>query len=217
MSQDKSQNRTVSVALSQEFFDARANDLEARLAPSRFQHSLNVSRVAAELASIYDVNIEEASLAGLLHDWDKEYDDPGIWERVSELGLEVDPELMELPRLLHGPTAAVALARQFPEIPPTVLHAIEVHPTGTFDMNPLDICVYVADAIEPNRLGDDVERIRNLVGSASLHELFIETHGHFIVQTVRAGRKVYPRTLAVWNANSHIDGHYVKRYQSLQN
>lgn len=49
-------------------------------------------------------------MAGLLHDWDKGYDDPGILARADELGMELDAELSAMPRVLHGLTAAVAWA-----------------------------------------------------------------------------------------------------------
>ena len=200
----------VSRALTQEFYEARVKDLEGRLEPPRLEHSRNVSKTAEELALIYGVNAKEAALAGLLHDWDKEYDDPGILARVSELGLGIDPELMEIPRLLHGPTGAVALSKRFSEIPGSVIHAIDVHTTGAFDMSPLDMCIYVADAIEPGRRGDKIREIRELVGALPLEDLFVAVHGRLIVQAIEHGRKVYSVSLAVWNAHSTKDGHYVK-------
>ena len=41
-------------------------------------------------------------MAGLLHDWDKEYGDDEIRERARALGVDVDPYVLDtMPRLLH--------------------------------------------------------------------------------------------------------------------
>ena len=75
--------------------------------PKRFEHARGVSKTAASLAETYGVDVRKARLAGLLHDWDKEYGDDEIRERARALGVDVDPYVLDtMPRLLHGPTAA---------------------------------------------------------------------------------------------------------------
>ena len=88
---------------------------------------------AEALARVYGADKTAARMAGLLHDWDKGYDDPGILARADELGMELDAELSAMPRVLHGLTAAVALGRAFPELPPKVLAAVERHTLGAVD------------------------------------------------------------------------------------
>ena len=68
--------------LSDAFFDARERDLKKRLKPKRFEHARGVSKTAASLAETYGVDVRKARLAGLLHDWDKEYGDDEIRERA---------------------------------------------------------------------------------------------------------------------------------------
>lgn len=75
------------------FYEARRDELEKRVGPRRFKHSLGVSETAEELARIYGADETAARVAGLLHDWDKGYDDPGILARADELGMELDAEL----------------------------------------------------------------------------------------------------------------------------
>ena len=110
-------------ALSDAFLEARERDLRERLGRRRYEHTLGVA--AARRARAYGVDERKARLAGLLHDWDKGYDDAGIRARVEELGLAVDPYVFEeMPWLLHGPTAAAALARAFPCLLRDVVQAI---------------------------------------------------------------------------------------------
>ena len=98
--------------LGEVFFKERKAELEQRVSKKRFTHVMGVVEEAEILARAYGVDVREARLAGLLHDWDKAYDDEEIRERVCELGLQVNPWILEhQPRLLHGPTAAAALGR----------------------------------------------------------------------------------------------------------
>ena len=95
---------------SEEFYKERRDELEKRVGPRRFKHSLGVSETAEALARVYGADKTAARMAGLLHDWDKGYDDPGILARADELGMELDAELSAMPRVLHGLTAAMAWA-----------------------------------------------------------------------------------------------------------
>ena len=47
--------------------------LEKNLSADRFQHTLGVAYTAAALAMRYQASVEDAELAGLLHDCAKEY------------------------------------------------------------------------------------------------------------------------------------------------
>lgn len=191
--------------LSEDFYAARERDLQKRLKPSRFTHVQGVAQTAQELAHIYGVDERKAHLAGLLHDWDKNYNDEEIRARALDLGLDVDDYVLEkLPALLHGPTAAAALGREWPEIPADVLQAISRHTTGAVDMSDLDMVLYVADAIEPSRIYGDLDELRDLVGKVELEELFFRTFQHVFLMLVGRGKCMDPQTAVIWN-------HYVAR------
>ena len=164
---------------SEEFYKERRDELEKRVGPRRFKHSLGVSETAEALACVYGADKTAARVAGLLHDWDKGYDDPGILARADELGMELDAELSAMPRVLHGLTAAVALGRAFPELPPEVLAAVERHTLGAVDMSDLDMIVYIADALEPGRKGKMVQKLREKVGELELRDLFLEVYAYW--------------------------------------
>ena len=194
-------------ALSDEFYAARERDLRKRLKPKRFRHVQGVAQAALDMARAYGVDARKAHLAGLLHDWDKCYHDDEIRRRALDLGLEVDPLVLDdIPQVLHGHTAAVALGREFPELPADVLQAIDRHTTGACDMTDLDMIVYVADAIEPSRTYGEVDKLRGLVGKVPLEELFLKTYQHCFAMLVDRGKCMDPQTVIVWN-------HYAARAQ----
>ena len=191
--------------LSDEFYDARERDLKKRLKPKRFRHVQGVADTAERLARLYGVDARTARLAGLLHDWDKAYDDEQIRRRAIEFEVQVDPYVLdEMPRLLHGPTAAAALRREWPDLPEEVLQSIERHTTGAVDMSDLDMVVYIADAIEPSRDFDGVPELREAVGKVSLEELFVRTFRHIFLMLVGRRKRLHPQTVEVWN-------HYITR------
>lgn len=194
-------------ALSDAFLEARTRDLKQRLKPRRFKHVVGVSTTAASLAKTYGVDVRRARLAGLLHDWDKEYSDDEIRARARSLGVdaEIDPYVFEaMPRLLHGPTAAAALRRAFPAVPDDVLQSIARHTAAAIGMSELDMIIYIADAIEPTRDFGGLDELRHAAGRVPLEELFMMTFNHILLTLVERRRRLHPATVEVWN-------HYVSR------
>ena len=189
-------------ALSKSFFNARKAELEKRVSAKRFNHSLGVSDTCVQLAKQYGIDAKKARLAGLLHDWDKGMDDDQARARVRELGMEdeIDPRVVEqMPATLHGITAARALAGEFPQIPADVLQAISRHTTAALDMTPLDMVLYIADAIEPNRQYGKVDELRAAIGSVTLEELYYRTYEYWVFVLFERRKPLHPDTITIWN------------------
>ena len=169
--------------LGEAFFCERKAELEQRVSKKRFTHVMGVVEEAEILARAYGVDDEE------------------IRERVRELGLQVNPWILEhQPRLLHGPTAAAALGREYPAIPAGILQAIERHTTGEIDMTPLDMVLYCADALEPNRRFGRVDELRAQIGRVTLEELYVAVLGYWTILIIEQGKTLHPRTVEIWNA-----------------
>lgn len=166
----------------------------------RFEHSLGVARSAAQLAVAYGVDEYEAVLAGLLHDWDKVLDDHELLVRAAQYGVELVGSPTRSVGLLHGLVAAHELQHVFPGTSDAVCQAVARHTIGAVDMTPLDMVVFIADAIEPGRRGDYAERLRALVGEASLEELFFQTFSQGLVYVISTGRYLYPTAIDIYNA-----------------
>ncbi|MCD8316928.1 MAG: nicotinate-nucleotide adenylyltransferase [Eggerthellaceae bacterium] len=187
---------------SEEFLSKRHAELKDRVNPKRLAHSEGVAYTARLLAQAYGVDEDKAYLAGLLHDWDKGYDDEGIKARVNELCMseEFDPWVVEeMPHVLHGATAAKALSLRFPQIPADVIQAISRHTLGATDMTDLDMVIYIADGLEPTRNDAHIEELRGLIGQISLEDLFFMIYQYWTLKVVERGRALYPGTPAVWN------------------
>lgn len=191
--------------LGEAFYAARHAELRGRVSKKRLAHIEGVAETAARLAEVYGVDVRRARLAGLLHDWDKGYDDEGMLARVRELGLDIAPELLVVPRVLHGITAAAALKREFPQIPADVVQAIDRHTIAALDMSALDMVVYIADALEPGRTFGDVDALRAQVGNVSLEDLFFLSYRHWLALMLERNCTLAPDTIAIWNE-------YAERY-----
>ena len=190
--------------LSKAFYKKRKKELEQRVGPKRFAHCLGVAEACVQLAEAYGLDVKKARLAGLLHDWDKGMDDDEARARVRELHMEddVDPWVVEhMPRVLHGYTAARALARDFPAIPDDILQAIDRHTTAAEDMTPLDMLLYIADAIEPGRTFGRIDELRAAVGTVSLEELYYQTYDYWTFLLFERKKTLHPDTMRIWNAN----------------
>lgn len=191
--------------LSDEFYKARSEELAQRVRPKRFKHSMGVSDTAVRLAKRYGFSDEfqrKARLAGILHDWDKGYDDEGIRARVGELGLEgeIDPWIVEnMPRVLHGPTASRALERQYPDIPKDIIDAIYKHTTASIEMSDLAKIIYIADAIEPSREFDAIGYLRDSIDEVSLDELYLRIYKFWTLALIEHDCVLCPGTLDIWN------------------
>lgn len=190
-------------ALTKDFYQQRKQELEHRVSPKRFKHSKGVSKACGQLAEAYGLDVRKARLAGLLHDWDKGLDDEGARARVRELGMEdeVLPFVVQnMPAVLHGNTAARALARDFPQIPGDVLQAIDRHTTADEHMSELDMALYIADAIEPSRQFGRIDELRAAVGTCSLEELYFKTYEYWVFLLFERGRPLHPDTIRIWNS-----------------
>ncbi|WP_239462232.1 bis(5'-nucleosyl)-tetraphosphatase (symmetrical) YqeK [Enorma phocaeensis] len=168
-------------------------------ARKRHIHSLGVASCAAALAQAYGVDPYLATVAGLIHDWDKVVPDEELVARALHYGIEISGSPALATPLLHGMVAAYELPELFPELPIEVFQAVARHTVGACDMTPLDMVVFIADAIEPGRRGDYADRLRSQVGEVSLRELFFSCFSQGLVYVLTTGRYLYPTATEIYN------------------
>lgn len=138
------------------------NMLEVQLDSYRFKHSVNVMKMSEDLARHYEVDVEKAKLAGILHDCGKNYEGDEAREYVRKIGYQANDIEMLQPKLLHG-VIGENLARVMYDVnDQEILGAIRWHITGKAGMNPLEKIIYVADYIEPSRDFEAVKDMRRL-------------------------------------------------------
>lgn len=125
--------------------------LKKVLDKGRYEHTKGVMYTAASLAMAYEYPIEDAMLAGLLHDCAKCIPNDEKISLCKKNGIAITAVEHESPYLLHAKLGAFLAETKYDVKNPEILHAIEVHTTGEADMSLLDKIIYIADYIEPGR------------------------------------------------------------------
>ena len=111
--------------------------VRSRLSDKRYEHTINVKKMAVKLAKHYGADEEQAALAALLHDAAKE--------------------------LSKDEMCAIILARtEWGVTDEAVLSAIACHTAGKPGMTQLDKILYLADMTSAERDWPGVEKLRKL-------------------------------------------------------
>ena len=132
-------------------FDEVKDELERRLSPKRFIHTLGVVEEAEKLARHYGADVEKARWAALLHDCAKEYSTEKKRTLCKTWGIELDDSSTSLIDLSHGAIGAQSARRDYGITDPEILQAIHYHSTGHGNMTLLDKIIALADFIDPYR------------------------------------------------------------------
>ena len=134
------------------------------LNPNRVRHVLGCRDTAVELARRWGADETDAARAGLLHDITKALDGPLQLTLCAAYGKILDDFSQKYPKTLHALTGSLVAERIFGENE-AVVSAICHHTTGKANMNLLEMIIYVADYMEPNRDFPGVEKLRELAFS----------------------------------------------------
>lgn len=125
--------------------------LKKYLDEDRLWHTLGVMHTAAALAMVYRIDIEQAQLAGLLHDCAKCIPTKKKLKLCKENHIPVTEFEKKHPFLLHAKVGACIAREKYGVRDEEVLEAIVWHTTGKADMTTLEKIIYIADYIEPAR------------------------------------------------------------------
>ena len=125
--------------------------LRQSLSSDRYAHTISVSETAVSLARIYNQSIEEALIAGLLHDIAKQWSDEELLAYCDEHSIPTDPILRNEPGLLHGHVGEFIGRIEYGILSEDVLMAVRNHTIGRSGMSVLEKVIFVADVIEPRR------------------------------------------------------------------
>lgn len=117
----------------------------------RFEHTLSVAYTAANLAACHGADIEQALIAGMLHDCAKCLSDEKLLCICKEQQIQTSREERQKPSLLHAKVGSYLAAKKYHVEDPDILNAIHNHTTGRPGMSLLEKIVFVADYMEPGR------------------------------------------------------------------
>ena len=117
----------------------------------RFEHTLGVEYTAAALAMCHGASVEDARLAGLLHDCAKCFSDENRLYACQKKNIPITEIEGRNPFLLHAKVGAFLAKEKYGVENRDVLNAILYHTTGREGMSLLEKIIFVADYIEPGR------------------------------------------------------------------
>ena len=130
---------------------------------ARMQHTLSVQKTAAELAEKFGCDKKSAEVAALIHDVAKNLSLQEMLNYCEKYDIIIDDMQKRQKSLLHGIVAEGIAFFELGIRDSEILNAVRYHTTGCRDMETLTKIVYLADAIEPLRDYDGVDKIREAV------------------------------------------------------
>lgn len=136
--------------------------LERLLKPSRYIHSIGVSKTAVKMARIFGVDEEKAYIAGLLHDCAKNLTQEENEIKCKDLDVVLDEYEKNQPWLIHAKVGAELIKSEFGIDDEEISSAIRWHTLGKENMTDLEKIIYVADMTEPNRCYPEAEYLRKI-------------------------------------------------------
>lgn len=121
-----------------------------QMTQKRYIHSLGVKDTAVRLAKLHGASMQRAAVAGMLHDCAKCLP-LGQLKAIAQRYFKGTRRDWDSNAMLHGPVGAELARVKYKVKDQDVLNAIRWHTVGRAGMSKLELCVYVADAIEPSR------------------------------------------------------------------
>jgi len=182
-----------------ELLAALERRVDLALSPPRAKHSRGVAALAAELCSRQGIDPLRGRVAGLAHDMCKEMPRKELRRLASGYPGARPGSALMADKILHGPAAAVILAREYGVEDAELLEAIALHTVGKPGMSGLSLILYCADKLEPGRGHVDpsfVERCLALPPSEMLRVVVGDT----ISWLSQKGHAIAPETRILYNS-----------------
>lgn len=170
------------------------------LPASLLNHLEGVSKGSIALAERWDVDPEEAALAGYLHDVARARAPEVLLRQAHQYGVRVDAVEAAFPVLLHGAVGAAEVAREWPELDDGFLAAISFHSTGRWEMTALEKVVFLADKLEPRGgLPDTFFEDLHEVAFKDLDKAVMRFLEWQVRHLLDRGNLVHPASIDAWN------------------
>jgi predicted HD superfamily hydrolase involved in NAD metabolism len=179
--------------------------LKEHLSRERFLHSLEVEKESAALAKRYKVDLEKASIAGLLHDCAKGFSDEELINLARKYNLPLSIYDLSSPQVLHAPVGAIFAREYFGIKDGEIIRAISVHTTGDKDMTPLDKIILIADYVEYYRNFPGVTYLRELL-KKDIDIAIIFAFNLTLGYVMRNNGVIHPKTIEAWNSIIKLKG-----------
>lgn len=160
----------------------------------RFQHTIGVEVLAAELAKKYGIDLEAATLAALTHDMAKAFSQQEQIRKAKEWDLITCPEDLAIPGVIHGRVAAYILKHEYQIEDTDILNAVSNHTLGRPGMSPLEMLIYSCDLAEPGRNFPGVDILREKLYH-DLKEGTLACVEHTLNYLQNTNKPIHPQTI----------------------
>lgn len=172
--------------------------LQEKLSDKRFEHVLRVEQMAIKLAKLNQANVQQAALAGLVHDYAKEFTDQQFIEMIAKK--QLDPDLLNWGNAIwHGEVGAYFVEKDLQVADKTVLKAISEHTVGASEMSVISQILFVADYIELGRDFPGVKQAREISYQNLAAGVWYEI-SNTLAYLVKQEVPIYPKTVLTYNA-----------------
>lgn len=174
--------------------------LQENLNAKRYLHSIGTAECAMELAQKFNLDSQQAYIAGLLHDCAKCFPQEKLLEIINKnLTLEQD-ELMN-PKTLHAPVSAYITKTEFGITDESIISAIRWHTLGKLDMTNFEKIIFLADKIEPKtREKEYVNEVKEALNlDNGLNKAMYVCYKETIKSLVIRDLKICPATINIYN------------------
>jgi len=176
--------------------------LKKKLDPARFKHTLGTTRIAMQLAAIYNAPVLKAEAAGLLHDCGKSMSARKMinYVKARRVSLPNKAEVIEnSPALLHSFIGADIARRIFGIKDQDILAAVRNHTVGAPDMGLLSKIIYISDAVAFDRRYPGIKRVRRLA-YRNMDAAIREVMANKLYYVVLKKKWLHPGAAAAWNS-----------------
>ena len=163
----------------------------------RYAHSLGTMKMCKILADKYNVDVEKAEKAGLMHDVAKEIIDNEALKYVKENNIEITEVEEYNTKLLHGKIGA-DLCKKIYNFDEDMCNAIKWHTTGRADMSILEKIVFCADKLEENRSYENVDYYRKLA-LQDINQAILEIIDWTIKSNIEKGKLLLEKSIETRN------------------
>lgn len=173
--------------------------MEKRQDSKRFEHTLGVEYTAAALAMRYGCDVQDAQIAGLLHDCAKCLTDEKRLSICRKRRIPITAVEKKNPFLLHAKVGAYLAQKKYGIKNQDILNAIRSHTTGRRNMSTLEKIVFIADYIEPGRThAPNLAEVRQLA-FVDLDKAFLRILEDTLDYLNDTGGDIDPMTEETWN------------------
>lgn len=173
--------------------------LRQNVSEKRINHILRVEQLSVQLAQHYQLNVEQAAQAGLMHDLAKYFKPQRLLNEAREAGLEIDSVFEANPHLLHADVGAIVAQAEFGIQDDGILDAIRNHTLGMPGMSLLSCVVFLADSLEPGRGESPELNALREVSWQNLHQAVWLTCEYTLKYLLDGACLIHPRAVMTRN------------------